>query len=184
MQRLSFSKAFFLIFLFFGALSALSRAERPTASTAQNFILQGQSPGFSPSGAAYLPSTVLQAMKAGQLSPVMQFALVNQMMNKCIADVVQKYPARRDSYVTAKQKFDDGQCRIEKCYQQGVLLMMLPQLSTVSGAGGAADAQLRQAAAASALQFANAFKRSKACGASGGADGGIDPAYFTLFGSR
>lgn len=126
---------------------------------------------FSQGGGAFLPTGILSAMRNGQMSPIMQFVTMNHTMNKCIESVLKKPypPLERDPYLVAKKKFDYAICRIKKCWQNAMLISMLPLMS-----GGGGDAAMGPL-------LAQAFQKDKACDGSGG--GGIDPNILILLGS-
>lgn len=117
---------------------------------------------FSAGGGAFLPIDVLHAMRYGDISPIMQFVLMNHIMNECIEAILKApfLPLQRDPYLVAKKKFDYGLCRIKKCWQNAMLIQMLPLMRSGSGA------QI-------AVVLANAFLEDEAC--DGGKGGGFDP---------
>lgn len=144
---------------------------------AYNWISQLGRITFSQGGAAFLPGGVVSAVSQGSISPIMQFVLVNSMMNQCIKNTFPQYPRRRDPFPLAAAKFANGLCLIKKCFQQGMLLMILPQLSGASRYGGQSGQQGGQQMGA---VLAQAFtKKDDACG--GGSDPGIAQALLSAF---
>ncbi len=119
---------------------------------------------FRSGGGAFLPSGVLQTMRYGNISPIMQFVMMNHTMNECIEAILKPpfLPLERDPYLVAKKKFDYGVCRIKKCWQNGMLIQMLPLLK--GGLGGSNDI---------AMVLAQAFQQDESCDGSEG--GGFDP---------
>ena len=129
---------------------------------------------FSQGGGAFLPPQVLLGLRNGQVSPIMQFVTMNQMLNQCVAETLSPRiaPNLRDPYLVAKKKFECGLCRIKKCWQNGMLIQMLPLLAEESGdAEQAGNEQL-------AALLATAFQKDAACDGSGG--GGFDPNLIQL----
>lgn len=127
---------------------------------------------FNSGGGAFLPTGVLNAMRYGQISPIMQFVTMNHLLNQCIANSLrpQIVPRLRDPYLVAQKKFQYGLCMVKKCWQNGMLVSLLPTLSR----GGAEDnSQLASLLAAS-------FQKDPACDGSGG--GGLDPNLLVLLG--
>lgn len=147
-------------------------AERPSATNPYSYIAGAGDMAFSTSGAAYLPSSVYKAQRDEKLSPMLQFVLANQMMTKCVEDVQKQHPGRRDPYVVAKQRYDYGTCRIKKCFQQGFLTMLLPDLTAKPSVASEGE-DSKKSGAQMAQVLATAFKKDGACDGSSG--GGIDP---------
>lgn len=152
---------------FLAVASSPAFAERPTADLFPWLIRLGPI-AFNKGGGAFLPASVLSGLRQGQVSPVLQFVMVNNLMAKCVKDTLNYTPDIRDPYVVAKAKFDYGLCRIKKCFQQGMLIMILPQLSSHSG-----DGQDQSGASQQGLILAQAFKKDPACDGQGG--DGLDP---------
>lgn len=124
---------------------------------------------FSTGGGAFLPIGVLRAMQYGNISPIMQFVMMNHTMNECIKAILKApfLPLQRDPYLVAKKKFDYGVCRIKKCWQNGMLIQMLPLMK--SDFGGSSQM---------GMLLAQAFQRDEAC--DGGEGGGFDPILIGL----
>lgn len=149
-------------------LAAPAKAERPTTNDIYSYLAQAGQITFNKAGGAFLPIAVLRGMKNGQISPILQFVLVNNLMTQCIKSVLEAPPGIREPYVVAKAKFDYGLCRLTQCFKQGMLIMVLPALSGKSGTGGKGVAQA----------LATGFKQQEGCDGSG--DSGMDPMLFTL----
>jgi len=159
------------------SLTVTARAE--DAGQAYSYIANLGQMSFSQGGAVSIPGYVLGSMRSGQVSPLMQFVLVNSMMNKCIKDTYNFYPRRRDPFQLANAKFAYGVCKIQKCYQQGMLLLLLPKLSGRSQYGGADGQSSGQQTGA---LLAQAFAGGAKCGGSSN-DSGISAALLQAFGS-
>lgn len=162
-------------------ISLEARAERPGETNPYNYIVNQGQVAFSKGGGAFLPLSVLSGLKSGQISPVMQFVLVNQVMNQCIKKVLQEVPYRRDPFVIANKKFTRGFCKIRKCFDEGMLLQILPQMSSNASYGGSADAQDRSGAQMMGFVLAQAFKKEDGC--EQGSDNGLDPSLIAAFGN-
>lgn len=153
---------------------SLSKGE---TAEAQGWISQLGQVGFQPSGAAMLPPAVISSMREGDISPIMQFVLASHMMNSCVKDVTKPgaYPKRRDPYVVAKAKFDYGICRIKKCFQQAMLMLILPQMSSNERNGGSSDPGTQDSSQNLGMVMAQAFQKDKGCtgGSGSGSSSGI-----------
>ena len=157
------------LILFAGIVLAFApkeaRAERPTTSNPLQYIAQLGPIGFAQGGGAFLPQAVLQSMVQGTVSPIQQYVLVNSMFNQCIKDVKKYTPNERDPFTVAKSKYTYGICRLQKCMQQGMLVLALPLLAQDDGMSGYGQA------------LAAAYQDSEGCGGEGPA---IDPALLQL----
>lgn len=160
-------------------ISTSARAERPGDTNPYSYIVNQGQIAFSQGGGAFLPISVLQGLQQGSLSPVMQFVLVNQVMNQCITKVLQQVPYRRDGFVIANKKFTQGFCKIRKCFDEAMLLEILPQMSQNANFGGSPDAQNRASAQQMGLVLAQSFQKDTGCTA--GADNGLDPSLLAAF---
>ena len=149
-------------------------AHRAAAESAYNYIASQSPISFSQGGAALIPSGVLQPIANGQISPIMQFVLVNSMMTKCIKNAAKDVPARREAFVSANAKFTNGYCKIRKCFEQGMLMGMLSQLSSNPNYGGSSDESERNGSQMMGLVLAQSFQKENGCG--GASDSGINPA--------
>lgn len=144
-----------------------ARAERPSASNPLQYIGQLGQMGFAQGGGVFLPTAVLQSMGDGNISPIMQYVLVNTMFNQCIKDIKKYTPKERDPFTVAKSKYTYGICRLNRCIQQGMLVLALPLLAEDEDAGGSAFAQA----------LAQGFEGAESCGGQGPA---IDPMLIQL----
>lgn len=129
---------------------------------------------FNTAGGAFLPLPVLQSLQQNSVSPVLQFVTATNLMNRCTADVIQNStPDIRDPFVVATAKFTYGLCRIKKCYEQGMLILLLPQMQQDS-----------QGSSSEIALFAQQFQNDPACdqqnGQGGSGGGGIDPNILAL----
>ncbi len=151
-----------------------AQAERPSAGNPFQYIAGLGPIVFNRGGGAFLPLSVLQSLAQNSVSPIQQFVLVNNLMTKCTKDVIEKNtPNIRDPYVVAKAKFEYGLCRIKKCFQQGMLILVLPELQSSSsnnqdGSGGSSTGAI----------LAQAFQKDGGCDGKGG--DGLDPAVLAL----
>jgi len=170
-------KKFLSIALLFSALS-VSTAARAETSSAYSWIAGLGNISFTQGGAAQMPGYVVGSMRDGNISPIMQFVLVNSMMNQCIKDTYNYYPRRRDPFALATAKFNYGLCRINKCFQQGMLVMLLPQLSGKSQYGGADAKDSGQQMGA---LLAQSFSQGDGCSSGNSSDKGISSALIQAF---
>lgn len=165
------SKAIIFVFvLFLGTFSQTAQAEaRPTSDNYLQWIAFLGDVQFADAGAAYIPSVVLQATQQGKVSPALQLALTAHIMSKCTQRVVAQAPSQLDPYAKDKILFDDGICRIQKCFQQIMLLDLLNQAGQSTNSAGAKQ---------QAIALGNSF-RNERC--SGGGDG-VDALLLALLG--
>lgn len=147
--------------------AAKLRAEANPTSYIANL---GQVP-VNNTGAAFIPPPVMGAMTDGKISPIMQFVLINHVLDSCIKATLQNPPGRRTPYVAAKKQYDEGICKIQKCFQQGMVLGLIGQTSDKPKNGGSADPAERQSSANLGLMFAMTSQKED-CGGSGA---GMDP---------
>ncbi len=162
------------------ALFLLPRTARAETGEAYNWIGQLGQIAFTQGGAASLPGYVISSMRGGSISPIMQFVLVNSLMNKCIKDTYSFYPRRRDPYQLASAKFQYGMCRINKCFQQAMLLLVLPQLSGRTQYGGQ---PAQQSGGQIGAALAQSFQQQNGCGNNGN-DKGISAQLLQAFGVK
>ena len=153
---------------------------RPQSSDPASFISQLGPVLFSQGGGALLPLSVLSGVRNGRIPPMMQFVLMNHMMNSCVKDVIKHHPQRRDPYVRAKAVFDEGLCRIKKCYQQAMVMGLLSGASDNPGNGGSANPARRQANQQQALLMLTAFQKDEGCSGGNEDGGGFDPMMLML----
>ena len=166
------------VLLFLAAVLSLSeaRGERPDDNgNPLGWINSLGKIGFTQGGAALVPGGVLRSLEGGQVSSISQYVLVNSLMNKCTKQAISEYPRRRDPYPMARAKFDHGVCRIQMCFQQGVLMTMLPQLSAIQKNGGAVDTSIRDQSQKLMLLLISQFSQQQGCDGQQGT--GIDPGF-------
>lgn len=152
----------FLALAAFSSITAL--AERPTTTSPYSYIAQLGRVGFGRGGAAYLPTAVIKQQISPGISPVMQFILVNHLMNQCVESARSMAPGKLESYGSAKSKFTYGVCRLQHCFEQGLLLTALAR-------GG--DSQDKAGQQQKAAILASAFQSQGGCD---GSSSGIDSA--------
>lgn len=170
------------LFLSFALLLFVhSTPARAEVSQAYNWIGGLGNISFTQGGAAQIPGYVVGSMRDGNISPIMQFVMVNSMMNQCIKDTYNYYPRRRDPFQLASAKFSYGLCRINKCFQQGMLIMILPQLSGKSQYGGA-DGQ--DSGQQMGMLLAQGFSQGDGCSSGNSNDKGISQALMQAFQSK
>lgn len=109
----------------------------------------------------------------------MEFVLVDHVFNQCVINTYKTIPARRDPFVVAAQKFAYGVCEIKKCFQNAMVMVLLPQMSCNPNVGGSQDPQQRQGAQQSALLLLQVFQKDPACDGSNGGNA-IDPNLILL----
>lgn len=170
---------FFALTLFIGGQA---KAEaRPTAGNPLQYIGALGALTFGQSGGAFLPTSVLGAMKDGKVSGIMQFVLMSHMMNGCVVDAVKRgKPGQREPYVVANAKFTYGICRIKKCFQQGMLMALISGMSSNEAAGGG-DASDQSANREQGLIMAQAFQKDPSCDGKDNQNGGMDPMLLAMF---
>lgn len=119
-------------------------------------------------GAIILPTGVYQAVGAGALNPLLQLSLQQYMMDQCVQKVLSATPSQKDSYTTAKAKFDQGVCQLSKCFQQMMVLDYLAQSSSKSSANGGSTDPQEQASAKqiSAMLYESTSKSTCSSGSS------------------
>ena len=172
---------FFLLAAFLLGLLGVDYAHaesRPGDVNPQQYIGSLGQLTFSQGGGAFLPGSVLQSMRSGQISPIMQFVLLTNMMNQSVKKSLSLVPDIRHPYVVAKAKFDYGICVIKKAFEEGMVIAMLPKLSNNRDYGGYNDPAEQQANQQQALAMAQAFQKDASC--SDGADSGFDPMILSL----
>ncbi len=150
-----------------------AHAERPSLNgmSPDQYIMQLGSPAFTQGGGMFLPEELLNSLRGGDTSMIMQYVLINNLMNKCAADVKRYTPKQSDPFTVAQSKFKYAQCRLQSCQAQGMLVLALPLLSDVASAGGSAEEASGNRAYAQAL--AQGLSGQQSCGGSGSA---VDPA--------
>jgi hypothetical protein len=172
--------ALFGVCLFIGG-QAKAETARPADSGLLNY-LQGLGPiNFSQGGGAFLPLQVLTAMKEGDVSPLMQFVLVNHLMNSAVKEAQKLVPGRRDPFTVASAKFQLGLCKIQKAFQQGMLMALLPALSDKDEYGGSSDPGVRAGSSQQGLMLSQAFQKNENCA---GDDNGFDPMMLAMFAKK
>jgi hypothetical protein len=129
---------------------------------------------FNNGGGAFLPTGVLNSMRYGQISPIMQFVTANHIMNSAIANALkpQLVPKQRDPFLVAQKKFTYGLCMIKKGWQSAVSFLTLSAIHQNSSFGGGQE-QIAQV-------LIQSFQKDPACDGSGG--GGLDPNILALVG--
>jgi len=129
---------------------------------------------FNSGGGAFLPTGVLNAMRYGQISPIMQFVTANHIMNSAIANALrpQLVPRQRDPFLVSQKKFTYGLCMIKKGWQNAVSFLTLSAIQANNSFGGGQQ-QIAQVLIAS-------FQKDPACDGSQG--GGLDPNILQLAG--
>lgn len=165
-----------LLFLGVGAFLLFGRSARASdTAEAYQWITGMGSVQFSQPGGVFLPTSVLRSMRDGQISPIMQFVLMNHTMNQCISRVLKDpyAPLIRDPYLVAKQKFDYGICYIKKCWQSNMLISLLPMLSS------GYDQEYGQQQMG--VLLAQAFQKDESCDGTSG-NNSIDANIMTLYG--
>jgi len=115
--------------VFLGVIFFCSEVIAENSQTPQAFIAKLGTIQFSAGSAGTVPIPVLEALRAGKLSPVMQFLFLNHFLSACIRDIRSDRPNQRDSFVKAKHLYDDAFCRLNKCFMQGLVLSHFPELS-------------------------------------------------------
>ncbi|MBY0369385.1 hypothetical protein K2X33_01785 [bacterium] len=166
----------FLLALFIA--TPLFATDRPDTGAVTQWIVQQGQVGFSQAGAAMLPQSVLQAMMNGQIAPIQQYSLVNNLFNQCITDLDKYKPGKSDSYSVAKSKFQYAMCRVQSCQTQGMLILALPMLSDNPAAGGSASSAGQSANDALVTGLAQGFQNTDSC--SGDSNPGIDSMLIQL----
>ncbi len=157
-----------------------ARAEsRPSTNNVYGYINSFATPLFNRAGGVFLPLQVISALRQGNVSLISLFVLANNIMNKAVEQVLSQTPDIRDPYVVAKARFEWGICFLQKQFQQGTLILLLPQLSSNSRFGGSGDEQDRQAAQQQGAMLAQAFGKSGGCDGSG--NNGLDPQLVAAF---
>ncbi len=167
------TKNFLIAMLLFLSLAAQAE-NRPTSGNPLQFISDLGPPAFSNAGGVFLPLSVVDGLKQGSVSPIMQFVLVQHTINSCTKNVLSKTPGIRDPYTVALATFQWGVCFMTSCLKNVLLLQMIPLLSQNYG-----DATDQASAKQQGLVMAQAFQRQEGCGAQG--DAGIDPAILQAF---
>lgn len=120
-------------------------------------------------GTLLLPQNVLASQAQGQIPGVLQFVMQNHLMNKCIRQAIDEAPSRRTPFVGSMAAFNKGLCILSKCFQQEILMMVLPQLGA-----GLNDPATKD----TALSMISAFGQGESC--DGTNDRGIDPLLINL----
>jgi hypothetical protein len=170
----SFTK-FFVLSLVAMALFASrpARAEQNSAGVYDWIMNLGQVT-FNAGGGAFLPTGVLNSMRYGQISPIMQFVTANHIMNSAIANALrpQLVPLQRDPFLVAQKKFTYGLCMIKKGWQNAVAFVTLSTIQQNNSFGGG-DQQIAQV-------LISSFQKDPACDGTGG--GGLDPNLLRLAG--
>ena len=170
-----------LAILFF-LLTGFLHAEQNSGLDLSSFLSQNGPLSFSSGGTASLPAGILSGMSNGKVSPIIQFYITNDIINKCAKDVLAKgTPAMLDPYVAADFKWKAAQCKLEKCYQQAWLVSILPQLSSNEAYGGSSDPGQRDSSKNLGLVLGQVFQKKGDCV---DGDDGIDPQLLAFFFSQ
>jgi hypothetical protein len=95
---------------------------------------------FSQTGTAFIPLPLLQALRQNSISPVMQYAVLNSLLNQSIQDALSQGPAARDPFVVAQQKYCWGISNLTQTFQTALITSLLPQFSSDPSAQAQAQA--------------------------------------------
>ena len=171
------------ILFFITVFASMIHAEsRPNVGDINDYLAKLGPMTFSQGGGAFLPINVLSGMSQGKVSPIVQFYITNDMINKCAKDVMANgSPSQTEPYVSAKAKWDKAQCKMTKCYNQAYLTSLLPQMSSNTAYGGSSDAGQREANKNLGLVLAQAFQKQDKCT---DGDDGMDPQLIAFFFSQ
>lgn len=176
-----FLTLFFVLSLFFAAPSFAEVQQRPSTDDIYSYIANVGTIVFTQGGGAFLPPQVLQGMRNGWVSPILQFVLVNNLMTQCVNSVLETQLTARTPFVIADAVFKRGHCQLNRCFRQGMLIQMLPQLSNVVSAGGSSDAQRREGSQQAATLLAQNLAQDPSCD---GAQQGFDPLLLSIITAR
>ncbi len=166
------AKIFIMALVMFAGFTA--RAERPTASNPINWISGLGDAAFNDAGGVFLPVSVLQGMRDGQIAPIQQFALVQHTINECTKEAMAKTPDIRAPYVVAAATFKWGVCLMTSCLKNVLLLQLIPLLSNRYG-----NDSDRQSAQTQGAVLVQAFQQQDGCDGAG--NSGIDPLIAQMF---
>ncbi len=165
--------------LAFGMVALALLASRPAVAEQQqagvyDWIMNTGQITFNGGGGAFLPTGVLNAMRYGQISPIMQFVTANHIMNSSIANALRPelVPKQRDPFLVSQKKFTYGLCMIKKGWQNAVSFLTLSAIQANNTMGGG-QAQIAQV-------LISSFQKDPACDGSQG--GGLDPNILQLAG--
>lgn len=131
----------YLVFIFSILVTLRAFAE----TSVQSYIKSMPNVQVSDKGGVFLPPAVYKAMGSNQVSDVQQFALAQNIMNSCVRKVISAPFDQRTPYVEAAKAFENGKCRISRCYQQAMLVSLLPMLVGNKAGGGSTQALMAQA---------------------------------------
>ncbi len=167
------------IFFFLALLTSFVHAETRPGGDITSYLQNLGPITFSQGGGAFLPMSVLSGMSSGKVSPIVQFYITNDMINKCAKDVLANgAPGQLEPYVSAHAKWEKAQCKMTKCYNQAYLTSLLPQMSSNTAYGGSADAGARESNKNLGLVLAQAFQKQDKCV---DGDEGLDPQLIAFF---
>lgn len=142
---------------------------RPANQDVLNWLTTLGGVNVTDGGTLLLPQNVLSSQFQGKIPPILQFAMQNHLMNRCTEKAISLAPNRRTPFIPSFGAFDAGLCILSKCFQQEMLMMVLPQLS--AGLGNASGKDV-------VTSMLSAFTQSDSCNDS--QDKGIDPLLITL----
>ncbi len=151
-----------------------ARAEPGNTGDVYSWIMNMGQVTFNAGGGAFLPTGVLNSMRYGQISPMMQFVTANHIMNAAIANTLtpKMIPLQRDPFLVAQKKFTYGLCMIKKGWQNAVSFLTLSAIQKNSSFGGGQQ-QIAQV-------LIQSFQKDPACDGTSG--GGLDPNLLKLAG--
>ncbi len=149
--------------------------QRPYAPSASGWISDLGSATFSDAGGMFLPLSVIDGMKSGSLSPIIQFALINHTIDQCTKQAISKTPDVRAPFVVAQATFVWGVCLMQSCLKNILLMQLIPLLSQKYGTQSDQQSAQQQGAV-----LAQSFQQAPGCNGAG--DSGIDPMLAAAFG--
>lgn len=157
----------------------VAKAERPTANNIYAWLVNMGGIAFDASGGMYLPQNVLTGLRDGRFSDFSQLLLLTHQMAACVEKTIEKAPGRTTPYVTARDLFEDGLCRLTSCFQQSLTVAILTETNRqLKAASGLTNQQKNEARQQIALAMYGSFKNKKCKG--GGQ--GFDTLMFTTLG--
>ncbi len=177
--RLQLDSLIIKAILLSGFLLSLFLSSPARAENSLQYIQSLQPIPFSQGGAALIPGQVLSSLTSGAISPVAQYVLVNHLMSSAIKEAIKKAPGSRLPYVQAKTLFEKGICSLTKTFQTGLVVALMPQMSSIRQNGGSNDPGVRQAKQAQALAMAQAFAGAEGCDGNSN-DSGFDTAIIAI----
>ncbi|MCB0418035.1 MAG: hypothetical protein H6617_10030 [Bdellovibrionaceae bacterium] len=170
---------FILVFAVALSFSQVAKAERPTADNIYAWLVNMGGIAFDAAGGLYLPGNVLTGLRDGRFSDFSQLLLFTHQMSACVKKTIEKAPGKLTPYVTARDMFDDGLCRLTSCFSQSLGIAIMTETNRqLRAATGLTEAQRNEARQQIALAMYNSIKTKK-CGNNGR---GFDSAVFTILG--